>query len=70
MLYRYADDVAMNREMREVERWNDPAAEFLTVCHISFSAPEPFPLSPPTIPAPSFDRSSYSAPFKRAQEYH
>lgn len=28
---RYADDVGMNREMREVERWNDPAAEFLTV---------------------------------------
>lgn len=28
---RYADDAAMNREMRQVERWNDPAAEFLTV---------------------------------------
>nr|XP_018263721.1 pre-mRNA-splicing factor CWC26 [Kwoniella dejecticola CBS 10117]OBR85879.1 pre-mRNA-splicing factor CWC26 [Kwoniella dejecticola CBS 10117] len=24
------DDVRMNREMQEVERWNDPAAEFLT----------------------------------------
>jgi len=23
---RYADDAGMNREMREVERWNDPAA--------------------------------------------
>lgn len=29
---RYADDIHINREMREVERWNDPAAEFLTVC--------------------------------------
>lgn len=28
---RYADDADMNREMREVERWNDPAAAFLTV---------------------------------------
>jgi len=28
---RYADDVHINREMREVERWNDPASEFLTV---------------------------------------
>jgi hypothetical protein len=28
---RYADDLGMNRELREVERWNDPAAEFLTV---------------------------------------
>ncbi|WVF72096.1 hypothetical protein IAT40_006908 [Kwoniella sp. CBS 6097] len=27
---RTRDDVRMNREMREVERWNDPAAEFLT----------------------------------------
>lgn len=30
---RYADDVKMNKEMQEVERWNDPAAEFLTVSH-------------------------------------
>jgi hypothetical protein len=28
---RYADDAGMNRELREVDRWNDPAAEFLTV---------------------------------------
>lgn len=28
---RYADDIHINRELREVERWNDPAAEFLTV---------------------------------------
>lgn len=28
---RYADDVAMNKELQEVERWNDPAAEFLSV---------------------------------------
>ncbi|EKD01346.1 bud site selection-related protein [Trichosporon asahii var. asahii CBS 8904] len=27
---RYVDDAEMNREMREVERWNDPAAAFLT----------------------------------------
>jgi hypothetical protein len=32
---RYADDVHINREMREVERWNDPAAEFLTVSTLS-----------------------------------
>lgn len=25
----------MNREMREVERWNDPAAAFLTVSSVS-----------------------------------
>jgi len=38
---RYADDIHINREMREVERWNDPAAEFLTV------SPIPFPLMVP-----------------------
>lgn len=27
---RYADDVAMNEEMKERERWDDPAARFLT----------------------------------------
>ncbi|GAA5907716.1 Bud13/CWC26 family protein [Sporobolomyces salmoneus] len=27
---RYADDQEMNEELREVERWNDPAANFLT----------------------------------------
>ncbi|GAA5993525.1 hypothetical protein JCM5350_008190 [Sporobolomyces pararoseus] len=27
---RYADDQEMNDELREVERWNDPAANFLT----------------------------------------
>jgi hypothetical protein len=27
---RRADDVQINREMREVERWNDPAAGFMT----------------------------------------
>ncbi|CAK9787300.1 hypothetical protein CC85DRAFT_284339 [Cutaneotrichosporon oleaginosum] len=27
---RRADDTAMNAELREVERWNDPAAQFLT----------------------------------------
>ncbi|GAA5834910.1 hypothetical protein JCM5353_001439 [Sporobolomyces roseus] len=27
---RYADDAEMNDELREVERWNDPAANFLT----------------------------------------
>lgn len=29
-LARYADDVGMNEEMRERERWNDPARQFLT----------------------------------------
>ncbi len=28
---RYADDAAMNKELREVDRWNDPAQEFLSV---------------------------------------
>lgn len=28
---RRADDVAMNAELKDVERWNDPAAQFLTV---------------------------------------
>lgn len=32
LIGRHADDVQINREMREVERWNDPAAEFITVC--------------------------------------
>ncbi|KAL8723706.1 MAG: hypothetical protein Q9225_000001, partial [Loekoesia sp. 1 TL-2023] len=27
---RYADDVEMNEELKEKERWNDPAAQFLT----------------------------------------
>ncbi|KAI4127023.1 MAG: hypothetical protein LQ338_003436 [Usnochroma carphineum] len=27
---RYADDVELNEEMKEKERWNDPAAQFLT----------------------------------------
>ena len=39
---RYADDVHINREMREVERWNDPASEFLTVSPTLF----PFHKSP------------------------
>lgn len=30
-VFRYANDASINRELREVERWNDPAAEFLTV---------------------------------------
>jgi pre-mRNA-splicing factor CWC26 len=25
---RYADDEAMNRELKEVERWDDPALQF------------------------------------------
>lgn len=29
-LSRYADDVQMNEELKEQDRWNDPAAEFLT----------------------------------------
>jgi pre-mRNA-splicing factor CWC26 len=29
-LSRYADDVEMNEELMEKERWNDPAAQFLT----------------------------------------
>ena len=30
-LCRFADDYRMNKELKEVERWNDPAAEFITV---------------------------------------
>lgn len=33
---RYADDQEMNDELREVERWNDPAANFLTVSNLQF----------------------------------
>lgn len=33
---RYADDKEMNEEMKGVERWNDPAAAFLTVRVFSF----------------------------------
>lgn len=29
-LSRYADDVEMNEELKERERWNDPASQFLT----------------------------------------
>jgi hypothetical protein len=28
---RYANDASLNRELKEVSRWNDPAANFLTV---------------------------------------
>lgn len=34
--FRHADDEDMNNEMRQEERWNDPAAAFLSVrCHSS-----------------------------------
>jgi pre-mRNA-splicing factor CWC26 len=33
-IIRYADDQDMNNEMKDVERWNDPAAAFLTVSHL------------------------------------
>lgn len=33
VLYRYADDEDMNDELKDQERWNDPAAAFLTVRH-------------------------------------
>jgi len=48
LMYRYADDVHINREMKEVERWNDPASEFLTVRpFLSLSSlPSLLPLSP------------------------
>ena len=29
-LSRYTDDVEMNEELKERERWNDPASQFLT----------------------------------------
>jgi hypothetical protein len=35
---RRADDTAMNAELKEVERWNDPAAQFLTVSLASLLA--------------------------------
>jgi pre-mRNA-splicing factor CWC26 len=35
---RTAEDTAMNRELREVERWNDPAASFLTAVSVSASS--------------------------------
>lgn len=38
---RYADDEDMNNELKEQERWNDPAANFLTV-----RPPFPFGYSP------------------------
>jgi pre-mRNA-splicing factor CWC26 len=34
---RYADDKDMNNEMKDVDRWNDPAAGFLTVSVQSYS---------------------------------
>ena len=30
---RTAEDVELNAELKSQERWNDPAAQFLTVCH-------------------------------------
>lgn len=34
---RYANDASLNRDLKEVSRWNDPAANFLTVCDRSSS---------------------------------
>lgn len=36
-MHRYADDEDMNDELKERERWNDPAAAFLTVSHSPLS---------------------------------
>lgn len=33
---RYADDEDLNEELKEKERWNDPAAGFLTVSPLVF----------------------------------
>jgi len=44
--HRHADDVQINREMREVERWNDPAAEFMTVRRPLPSSPLPLSSRP------------------------
>jgi pre-mRNA-splicing factor CWC26 len=35
---RYADDKDLNEELKAQDRWNDPAAAFLTVSNFSFSA--------------------------------
>lgn len=35
-LARYADDKDMNDELKEQDRWNDPAANFLSVCYPLF----------------------------------
>lgn len=51
LMYRYADDVHINREMKEVERWNDPASEFLTVRPLSLFLPLPSTSSPFTAPS-------------------
>ena len=37
-LSRYADDVEMNEDLKERERWNDPASQFLTKAGKSVSA--------------------------------
>jgi hypothetical protein len=38
LLLRYADDAELNAYQKEQERWNDPAAAFLTVRNIHFIA--------------------------------
>ncbi|KAK4694695.1 pre-mRNA-splicing factor CWC26, partial [Phenoliferia sp. Uapishka_3] len=43
-LARYADDKDMNDELRDRDRWNDPAANFLTVRLLPLSQPTPIPL--------------------------
>lgn len=36
---RTRDDDAMNEELKAQDRWNDPAAAFLTVCHFRYMFP-------------------------------
>ncbi|GAA5960408.1 hypothetical protein JCM21900_003542 [Sporobolomyces salmonicolor] len=51
---RYADDADMNAELKEVERWNDPAANFLTKTKTKDKKKSKFP--PYTGPAPPPNR--------------
>ncbi|GAA6061224.1 hypothetical protein JCM10212_002683 [Sporobolomyces blumeae] len=50
---RYADDEEMNEELKEVERWNDPAANFLTKKSKDKKPKSKFPAYTGPAPAPN-----------------
>lgn len=53
-LARYKDDTELNEEMMERERWNDPAAKFLTGTKKSKKSAPKFPLYQGNIPPNRF----------------
>ncbi|KAF9575671.1 Pre-mRNA-splicing factor cwc26 [Mortierella alpina] len=54
-LARYKDDVELNEELKERDRWNDPAAKFLTGVKKSKKAAPKYPLYQGNIPPNRFN---------------